>query len=46
MIQDLVVYAFTTLRGYLTGRLIAASIADIPGDSVQRREPSLRSPCC
>lgn len=35
--RDLVVYAFTTLRGYLTGRLIAASIADIPGDSVPRQ---------
>jgi AcrR family transcriptional regulator len=35
--RDLVVYAFTTLRGYLTGRLIAVSIADIPGDSVPRQ---------
>jgi AcrR family transcriptional regulator len=35
--RDLVVYAFTTLRGYLTGRLIAVSIADIPGDSVARQ---------
>jgi AcrR family transcriptional regulator len=35
--RDLVVYAFTTLRGYLTGRLIAVSIADIPGDAVQRQ---------
>jgi AcrR family transcriptional regulator len=35
--RDLVVYAFTTLRGYLTGRLIAESIADIPADSVQRQ---------
>jgi len=35
--HDLVVYAFTTLRGYLTARLIAASIADIPDDAVQRR---------
>jgi AcrR family transcriptional regulator len=35
--RDLVVYAFTTLRGYLTGRLIAESIADIPGDTVLRQ---------
>jgi AcrR family transcriptional regulator len=33
---DLVVYAFTTLRAYLQARVIAASIADTAGDSVQR----------
>ena len=35
--RDLVIFAFTTLRSYLTSRLIAESIADIPGDSAQRR---------
>jgi AcrR family transcriptional regulator len=33
---DLVVYAFTTLRGYLSARLIASSIADTADDTVQR----------
>jgi AcrR family transcriptional regulator len=35
--RDLVIYAFTTLRGYLTSQQIASSIADIPGDAVQRQ---------
>ena len=35
--RDLVIFAFTTLRSYLTSRLIAESIADIPGDSAQRQ---------
>jgi AcrR family transcriptional regulator len=35
--RDLVIFAFTALRGYLTSRLIAESIADIPSDSVQRQ---------
>lgn len=34
--DDLITYAFTTLRGYLTGRLIASSIADVPDDTTQR----------
>src|SRR5204863_9371264 len=33
---DLVRYAFLTLRGYLQGRVIAASIADVGGDAVDR----------
>jgi len=34
---NLVRYAFSTLRGYLTGGLIAAHIADTADDSIQRR---------
>jgi AcrR family transcriptional regulator len=34
---DLVVYAFTTLRGYLATRNIAETIADLPDDEMQRR---------
>jgi AcrR family transcriptional regulator len=33
---DLVLYAFATLRGYLSGRLIASSIADTSDDTFQR----------
>jgi AcrR family transcriptional regulator len=33
---DLVVYAFTTLRGYLAARLIASSIAETADDKVTR----------
>jgi AcrR family transcriptional regulator len=35
--SDLVRYAFLTLRGYLTGNLIASSIADTKDDRVQRK---------
>jgi AcrR family transcriptional regulator len=35
--DDLVRYAFTTLRSYLTGRLIAGSVADLADDEDQRR---------
>ncbi|HZP27746.1 MAG TPA: TetR/AcrR family transcriptional regulator [Acidimicrobiia bacterium] len=35
--DDLVVYAFSTLRGYLTSRRIADTIADLPPDTVQRQ---------
>jgi AcrR family transcriptional regulator len=34
---DLVRYAFSTLRGYLTGHVIASRIADMADDTVQRR---------
>jgi AcrR family transcriptional regulator len=34
--DDLVRYAFTTLRGYLTGRVIASSIAETANDRVPR----------
>ena len=33
---SLIAYAFLTLRGYLTGQLIASSISDTPSDSRQR----------
>lgn len=34
--RDLVRYAFTVLRGYLTGYVVASSISDIPDDRVVR----------
>jgi AcrR family transcriptional regulator len=35
--RDLVAYAFAALRGYLGARNIAVTIADPPGDAVQRQ---------
>jgi len=35
--EDLVRYAFTTLRGYLQGGLIARSIAETPSDRIPRQ---------
>jgi AcrR family transcriptional regulator len=43
--DELVRYAFTTLRGYLTGNLIAASIAEI-GDHSTQRDLLIRGVAC